>query len=291
LRKISSTDAKNMFDYDVDIFKKLENSLKKISNELDIISKKSENAFGQEKINYLQRQIELLKQQQQLQHSLAEDMRVQQDVLKNYLLGKGFTFDAENNIANYSQKLLAYEKHVKSLEDKANANKDNDKLQAQYDGAKKDLDEIKNALNSYLDLTFDKIPEASKEWWDLQNSISDAREEIEKINREQKLFITNNKLSELENEYKSISNTLDFIDKKSEAFYGSEKISFLREQVNLLEQQKTKLHEIANTYREQINIYKGELVNFGFAFDDLGNVKNIDEVLNNLVNSSDFEKA
>ena len=291
LRKISSTDAKNMFDYDVDIFKKLENSLKKISNELDIISKKSENAFGQEKINYLQRQIELLKQQQQLQHSLAEDMRVQQDVLKNYLLGKGFTFDAENNIANYSQKLLAYEKHVKSLEDKANANKDNDKLQAQYDGAKKDLDEIKNALNSYLDLTFSKIPDASKEWWDLQNSISDAREEIEKINREQKLFITNNKLSELENEYKSISNTLDFIDKKSEAFYGSEKISFLREQVNLLEQQKTKLHEIANTYREQINIYKGELVNFGFAFDDLGNVKNIDEVLNNLVNSSDFEKA
>ena len=291
LRRISSTDAKNMFDYDVDIFKKLENSLKKISNELDIISKKSENAFGQEKINYLQRQIELLKQQQQLQHSLAEDMRVQQDVLKNYLLGKGFTFDAENNIANYSQKLLAYEKHVKSLEDKANANKDNDKLQAQYDGAKKDLDEIKNALNSYLDLTFSKIPDASKEWWDLQNSISDAREEIEKINREQKLFITNNKLSELENEYKSISNTLDFIDKKSEAFYGSEKISFLREQVNLLEQQKTKLHEIANTYREQINIYKGELVNFGFAFDDLGNVKNIDEVLNNLVNSSDFEKA
>ena len=291
LRRISSTDAKNMFDYDVDIFKKLENSLKKISNELDIISKKSENAFGQEKINYLQRQIELLKQQQQLQHSLAEDMRVQQDVLKNYLLGKGFTFDAENNIANYSQKLLAYEKHVKSLENKANANKDNDKLQAQYDGAKKDLDEIKNALNSYLDLTFSKIPDASKEWWDLQNSISDAREEIEKINREQKLFITNNKLSELENEYKSISNTLDFIDKKSEAFYGSEKISFLREQVNLLEQQKTKLHEIANTYREQINIYKGELVNFGFAFDDLGNVKNIDEVLNNLVNSSDFEKA
>ena len=280
-----------MFDYDVDIFKKLENSLKKISNELDIISKKSENAFGQEKINYLQRQIELLKQQQQLQHSLAEDMRVQQDVLKNYLLGKGFTFDAENNIANYSQKLLAYEKHVKSLEDKANANKDNDKLQAQYDGAKKDLDEIKNALNSYLDLTFSKIPDASKEWWDLQNSISDAREEIEKINREQKLFITNNKLSELENEYKSISNTLDFIDKKSEAFYGSEKIGFLKEQVNLLEQQKNKLHEIANTYREQINIYKGELVNFGFAFDDLGNVKNIDEVLNNLVNSSDFEKA
>ena len=291
LRRISSTDAKNMFDYDVDIFKKLENSLKKISNELDIISKKSENAFGQEKINYLQRQIELLKQQQQLQHSLAEDMRVQQDVLKNYLLGKGFTFDAENNIANYSQKLLAYEKHLENVKKKADATKDKDKLQAQYEATKQDLDKIKEALNQYLSLTFDKIPDASKEWWNLQNSISDAREEIEKINREQKLFITNNKLSELENEYKSISNALDFIDKKSEAFYGSEKIGFLKEQVNLLEQQKNKLHEMANTYREQINIYKGELVNFGFAFDDLGNVKNIDEVLNNLVNSSDFEKA
>lgn len=291
LRKISSTDAKNMFDYDVDIFKKLENSLKKISNELDIISKKSENAFGQEKINYLQKQIELLKQQQQLQHNLAEDMRVQQGAIKDYLLNKGFTFDIEDNISNYSQKLLAYEKHLENVKKKADAAKDNDKLQAQYEATKQDLDKIKEALNQYLSLTFDKIPDASKEWWDLQNSISDAREEIEKINREQKLFITNNKLSELENEYKSISNTLDFIDKKSEAFYGSEKISFLKEQVNLLEQQKNKLHEMANTYREQINIYKGELVNFGFAFDDLGNVKNIDEVLNNLVNSSDFEKA
>lgn len=291
LRKISSTDAKNMFDYDVDIFKKLENSLKKISNELDIISKKSENAFGQEKINYLQKQIELLKQQQQLQHNLAEDMRVQQGAIKDYLLDKGFTFDIEDNISNYSQKLLAYEKHLENVKKKADAAKDNDKLQAQYEATKQDLDKIKEALNQYLSLTFDKIPDASKEWWDLQNSISDAREEIEKINREQKLFITNNKLSELENEYKSISNTLDFIDKKSEAFYGSEKISFLKEQVNLLEQQKNKLHEMANTYREQINIYKGELVNFGFAFDDLGNVKNIDEVLNNLVNSSDFEKA
>lgn len=291
LRKISSTDAKNMFDYDVDIFKKLENSLKKISNELDIISKKSENAFGQEKINYLQKQIELLKQQQQLQHNLAEDMRVQQGAIKDYLLNKGFTFDTEDNISNYSQKLLAYEKHLENVKKKADAAKDNDKLQAQYEATKQDLDKIKESLNQYLSLTFDKIPDASKEWWDLQNSISDAREEIEKINREQKLFITNNKLSELENEYKSISNTLDFIDKKSEAFYGSEKISFLKEQVNLLEQQKNKLHEMANTYREQINIYKGELVNFGFAFDDLGNVKNIDEVLNNLVNSSDFEKA
>ena len=291
LRKISSTDAKNMFDYDVDIFKKLENSLKKISNELDIISKKSENAFGQEKINYLQKQIELLKQQQQLQHNLAEDMRVQQGAIKDYLLNKGFTFDIEDNISNYSQKLLAYEKHLENVKKKADAAKDNDKLQAQYEATKQDLDKIKESLNQYLSLTFDKIPEASKEWWDLQNSISDTREEIEKINREQKLFITNNKLSELENEYKSISNTLDFIDKKSESFYGSEKISFLKEQVNLLEQQKNKLHEMANTYREQINIYKGELVNFGFAFDDLGNVKNIDEVLNNLVNSSDFEKA
>lgn len=291
LRKISSTDAKNMFDYDVDIFKKLENSLKKISNELDIISKKSENAFGQEKINYLQKQIELLKQQQQLQHNLAEDMRVQQGAIKDYLLNKGFTFDIEDNISNYSQKLLAYEKHLENVKKKADAAKDNDKLQAQYEATKQDLDKIKESLSQYLSLTFDKIPEASKEWWDLQNSISDTREEIEKINREQKLFITNNKLSELENEYKSISNTLDFIDKKSESFYGSEKISFLKEQVNLLEQQKNKLHEMANTYREQINIYKGELVNFGFAFDDLGNVKNIDEVLNNLVNSSDFEKA
>lgn len=290
LRKISSTDAKNMFDYDVDIFKKLENSLKKISNELDIISKKSENAFGQEKINYLQKQIELLKQQQQLQHNLAEDMRVQQGAIKDYLLNKGFTFDIEDNISNYSQKLLAYEKHLENIKKKADAAKDNDKLQAQYEATKQDLDKIKEALNQYLSLTFDKIPEASKEWWDLQNSISDAREEIEKINREQKLFATNNKLIELTDHYNGISNAIDMLEAKEENFYGKDRLDIINQKVDLLEQQKNKLHEIANAYREQLGIYREDLSKYGFTFDDSGNISDIDEVLNKHKNSVEFEK-
>ncbi len=42
-------------------------------------------------------------------------MRVQQGTIKDYLLNKGFTFDIEDNISNYSQKLLAYEKHLENV--------------------------------------------------------------------------------------------------------------------------------------------------------------------------------
>ena len=288
LRKISSTDAKNMFDYDVDIFKKLENSLKKISNELDIISKKSENAFGQEKINYLQRQIELLKQQQQLQHSLAEDMRVQQDVLKNYLLGKGFTFDTENNIANYSQKLLAYEKHVKSLEDKANANKDNDKLQAQYDGAKKDLDEIKNALNSYLDLTFSKIPDASKEWWDMEESIKDCISEVEQLKISLKNIDASINVGKYEGTLNKVRREINRLDEDIERAFGSRKEELIQKKIELIRQEQQELHKLANSYRDQAKTYKDYLSGVGFEFDSSGMITNLENI-KNLTNDARYE--
>ena len=288
LRKISSTDAKNMFDYDVDIFKKLENSLKKISNELDIISKKSENAFGQEKINYLQKQIELLKQQQQLQHSLAEDMRVQQDVLKNYLLGKGFTFDAENNIANYSQKLLAYEKHVKSLEDKANANKDNDKLQAQYDGAKKDLDEIKNALNSYLDLTFSKIPDASKEWWDMEESIKDCISEVEQLKISLKNIDASINVGKYEGTLNKVRREINRLDEDIERAFGSRKEELIQKKIELIRQEQQELHKLANSYRDQAKTYKDYLSGVGFEFDSSGMITNLENI-KNLTNDARYE--
>lgn len=288
LRKISSTDAKNMFDYDVDIFKKLENSLKKISNELDIISKKSENAFGQEKINYLQKQIELLKQQQQLQHSLAEDMRVQQDVLKNYLLGKGFTFDAEDNISNYSQKLLAYEKYVKSLENKANSNKDNDKIQAQYDGAKKDLDEIKNALNSYLDLTFSKIPNASKEWWDMEESIKDCVSEIEQLKISLKNIDASINIGKYEGTLNKVQREINRLDEDIERAFGKRKEELIQKKIELIRQEQQELHKLANSYRDQARTYGEYLSGFGFKFDSSGMITNLENI-KNLTNDARYE--
>lgn len=288
LRKISSTDAKNMFDYDVDIFKKLENSLKKISNELDIISKKSENAFGQEKINYLQKQIELLKQQQQLQHSLAEDMRVQQDVLKKYLLGKGFTFDAEDNISNYSQKLLAYEKYVKSLENKANSNKNNDKIQAQYDGAKKDLDEIKNALNSYLDLIFSKIPNASKEWWDMEESIKDCVSEIEQLKISLKNIDASINIGKYEGTLNKVQREINRLDEDIERAFGKRKEELIQKKIELIRQEQQELHKLANSYRDQARTYGEYLSGFGFKFDSSGMITNLENI-KNLTNDARYE--
>src|SRR5699024_10520563 len=165
------------------------------------------------------------------------------DVLKNYLLGKGFTYDVENNIDNYSQILLAYEKHVKSLEDKANANKDNEKLQAQYDGAKKDLDEIKNALNSYLDLTFSKIPDASKEWWDMEESIKDCISEVEQLKISLKNIDASINVGKYEGTLNKVRREINRLDEDIERAFGSRKEELIQKKIELIRQEQQELHK------------------------------------------------
>lgn len=282
--KLTPNQVLPMFNNNVNMYKDIETALKKVSNELDIVNKKTELAFGKEKEQLLQKQAELYKKQQEYQHQLAESMRVAQNELKYYLTQKGIQFDKEGQVINYKEKLLSIEQQINSINNKEKQT-DADKSKVEQ------LNKTKEALEEYLDLTFDKLPSASKEWWSLQESIEDARYELEKFRLEQKLLTSNHKLKELDNLYKSITNSLDFIDKKSDNFYGGEKINLLKQQVELIEQQKQKLHELAETYRSQIKTYQTELSRYGFSFDKLGNITDIDGVLNKITDTKKLEKA
>ena len=99
-------------DFDISHIKNLEEALKRIGKQIDFLNEKSEAMFGQEKINLLQQQIPLLREQQRIQEQIAKNERAQNNELVYWLSQQGFAFDNLGNISNYNDKLLAMEQNV-----------------------------------------------------------------------------------------------------------------------------------------------------------------------------------
>lgn len=279
-------------------FLELENQLKKIANQLDLIDEKAENAIGQEKINYLNQQVALYKEQQNVQKSLINDMTSYQSSLKSYLSGKGFGFDSIGNVTNYHTKLLAMESELKRLEDIANKDGASDSQKKNAENYKNSLDDIKKVMDEYVKVTFTELPDARKEWESLSNSIIDsgksikeAQNELEKFNRSQKLFSHENKIDALKNEYDKLSDSVDLLDEKLKNAYGSEKVRLIEQQIKLFDQQKQKQTEIIDSYKRMIEVYKKDLSGYGFRFDANSDVTNMAEILDKFEGSEDLEKV
>ena len=194
-----------------------------------------ENAVGTTKIKYLKDQHELYKEQAALQKELQTNLKKEQAAYKSYLQKKGFKFNSDGNLTNYEEKLLAMKKEEERLQKLADSASDKasnyngksesqkKKLQSQADAAKKKADdyskslsEIEKNLNAYLDVTFTELPNATKEWQELQNAIAENNREIENLNRENKLYKFKNAIKNAEVQIDSLSDKLDILSKKME---------------------------------------------------------------------------
>lgn len=272
-------------------FIELENQLKKINNQLSILDTKMENAFGVDKINYLNQQINLYKEQRNVQQSLINDMTKYQSSMKSYLSGKGFKFDSIGNITNYHTKLIAMERELERLETIANKDKATDKQKKAYENYKNNLDEIKKVMSEYVDITFTDLPKAQEEWNDLANSITDSTKEIEEIKKKHKELIDEAKVYTLTDAYKDLEHELSKVDKLLEHSNGRDKLNLLDKQLNILQQQKEELEKQHNLLSSQKNDLRNELSGYGFTFDSTGDIINHSAQLENLFNQGkDIEK-
>ena len=236
-------------DNNVSMYKELEEALKNIEYQLNIVDSKMENAFGEEKIQLLQRQVELYEEQQERQHELAENERAINEELKGWLSNNGFNFYGDT-ITNYQDKLLEMEQNVANLKaryDEANnATKKNENtvksLQSQYESANEKLSQAKEYLDRYFESN-DKIDDASEKWWDLENAISDAGKSI------------NDTLNmSLENQIDGVADSIDFLNSKIENLTGIEKATYIRQQNELYRQQQNLLHQLAEQLRQQLSL-------------------------------------
>lgn len=288
-------------DLGISHIKNLEEALERLGNQLDFINEKSEATFGQEKVNLLQQQIPLLKEQQKIQEQIANSERKQNNELIYWLNNNGFKFDTLGNIANYNDKLLQMEQNVESLKKKhddlnsvSGDNKNEKAIKAAndaYENANETLSKAKKYLEEYFTTNNKEITEASKKWWELENAIREVNDELEELRRNNSIEPLQNSLQEVEYLLDRQSDRLDLLDAQYEKATGEKRVEGLIKKEQILNEQLATQEE---AYKRIYNLVAGlqkDLWQFGFKLDGNSLITNYDEVLNALVGTAEYERA
>ena len=161
-------------------------------------------------------------------------------------------------------------------------------LQKATESANEKLQKAKDTLSEYYSMS-EKVGSTEKEWRAIADAIAQTKKEIYEANEEQKNFYTNAHIKELEYEYDELADKLDLINSKMEYSSEAEKIKYLQEQNNLLEEQKQKNKEIMSNYKQQQNFYKSTLSEKGFSFDSSNDIVNAESVLDRYKGTDDYD--
>lgn len=157
-------------------------------------------------------------------------------------------------------------------------------------------DELRNQL-TLLDPMSDEYKEIQSEilklstdWWTVENSINDARDEIEELNREIELLSVDSKLKEIEVQFTRLEHELNLIDTKLEYAFGTDKIDLMTESIALMNKQLDMQQEKLGLTNQRFAIYQDDLRKYGFQFDKMGNMTNYSQMMDVYKNSDDLEK-
>lgn len=304
--------------YSVNLLQELEYRIDNINDKLSLLDVKMENAVGTEKIKYLQKQNALYEEQSKLQKELYDSLTQEKQIIKKQLKNYGFTFDQQGNLRSYEETLIKMEKKAEQLEKTAkNAsekasnydtssssksksktkNKTKKSLESKADEAqnvsdeyKEKLEKVKDLTEEYLKIQRDEIPDAEKEWLELQNSIKANNDEIERLELEDKLYKFKNSVTDLTNQYDIWSDKIDLIDTKLNNSLETEKVTLMTEKLNALNKQFEIQEKMLNSLKEQLPVYQNALSKYNVKFDANGNISNMEDVLNQYQNSEDLEK-
>ena len=304
---LSSPPMMSVPGFEIDSYTELKNRIDAVNDSLKLLSTRAERAHGKEKIAMIRQQIELYKQQQELQIKLGENLKKQQQELKRDLQHKGIKFTDDGNIKDYEATLesmeatlenyeKAYEKAQeaeKNYKGKDDKKKDQlsdatDKAREKVDDYKEKLDEVKDLMDEYLELTYDGIPDARQAWEDLENQIRDAEEEIKQIENDMREFALEKwKLSleldieEADRALTKIENKIDLLDAKMEHASGKTLLGLEEEKIKLINEQMDEYLNKQKVLKSTASAYKEKLSEYGITFN--GNeMANYEEVLKRL---------
>lgn len=164
---------------------KYRNAIEEVNNQLSILkSKQNLETDDLNKITLLQKQNELLKQQQVNYHNLANAQRQERDSLVQSLSKQGFKFAGEGD-----NKIITNLENIK--------------------GKSKEVEE---QFKKFIDLQTKEIPSASQQWWGLEDSIKSVIVEMEKL-EVGNLFKTSTKgIESLNKEFEMLDFRLNLLD-------------------------------------------------------------------------------
>ena len=285
----------------IDRYHDIENELKKINTLLERQEKVASKLTGKDRIAALQKQIALLKEQNEKQKEKLKLMQDEAAELKKKLQGEGVKFDAEGDISNYKALLKAKEDEINRMIDEYNSKtskKSQEKLDKEIEKAKEEYEKLREWIERYEELIYDEMPgveDAIQEAWDKQIELQIEAFEIE-IELKLDLQNTKRQLNELmrdiiegidEDDFEGIQK---YIAKDLSTYLGENgeaQTNYAAWQKALAEYQTIKAGGIGETFGDDANAAWEKVMEYKDAtLDALGEVKDlIDQMEENYLNA------
>ena len=149
---------------------------------------------------------------------------------------------------------------------------------------------VKEAYDEYVKDMYETIPEAEKEWYELRKEIEENKKQIIETNKAMQELVDSADLTQLTASYERLNDELSLSETKMERAHGQDKLKYIQEQMDLLEQMSAKQKEIAKESKSEAGKSKMQLAEFGVRFDENGDITNLEKVLNGIKKNGNLER-
>ena len=153
----------------VDLYYQTKNAIQKLNNALEQNQALMENSKDEERIKYLRQEIDLLNQKKVALDNNRKVMQQELAELRKQLDLRNFSFGADGQITNYSQRLGFLEQWANSAV--------GEEKESRQNNVKYTVELIKE----YTDLLLDEIPSVTNEIQELGNQVYETNEEIKDL--------------------------------------------------------------------------------------------------------------
>ena len=288
---VSPSDGNNVLatiQFDVELFKELQDELKEIANQANVVNAQMENAFGTNKIAYLKQQISLLQTQSQLQARQLEYYKQEQAVLKSNLQSYGFAFNGED-ITNYESLLLSKERELKRLEDISKQENATDAQKKAYEDYRDSYDKMKKVLQEYYEIESQGLYETQQAIAENTAKVREYQNEIEQLAFTEALRQEEQAIQAINMKLELFATNMEKVTKAKDKAYGQTKINLMNEEVRLLYEEISLNNQLKSQYESQLRDYQRKLSSYGATFDGDGTI-NSEQLLDRYANTADYEK-
>lgn len=171
-KQLKKTDKEKKREEDeINRYWEIEKALEKIADALKKVDKLKSHVFGKQKIQVLQQEATLIKQQTQLYEKLYEEQKKEAEELKAKLSAGGTIFSAEGEVLNYGAALKGALATYNKAVDDFNAGLIDDQAfkiaEDNYQKFKKDMDRYDKLFYSEMKDTREKIEEEAQKLRDI----------------------------------------------------------------------------------------------------------------------------
>lgn len=177
----------------IDAYKSLQDAIDDVNNELEITKTLEENAQGVNKLQYMNKEINLYKQKKDAINNLIAAKQNEGRYLEGVLKINGFNI-SNGNISNYYDRL-------KQIEDEVNAMDNSNKAKEE---AIKNFKDLKEKADKYFEITSKELPKLNNEWYALAKTIKEVSEKQVKLMGDTEREMTNVVKNQVEERKKAL---------------------------------------------------------------------------------------